>query len=148
MIRSRVALERFRAKACPALDAGWDPVLVKKTRQNKRLEPPFRFNRNEKALDFGSKSAAGQTRLVLVISAAARCLLSPDSDLLTARQRNDAMGPIADVTRCTIVRSRQFEGAKACDGCDPEGQCIPTQAGFPCLMGSEVGTALACNQPA
>src|SRR6266849_2395836 len=32
----------FRAKACPALDAGWVPVRVKKTRQNKRttaLEP-------------------------------------------------------------------------------------------------------------
>src|SRR6266481_6874453 len=33
-------LERFRAK--------WVPVRVKKTRQNKRLEPPFRFNRNGK----------------------------------------------------------------------------------------------------
>jgi hypothetical protein len=30
---------RFRAKACPALDAGWIPVRVKKTRQNKNLEP-------------------------------------------------------------------------------------------------------------
>ncbi len=29
-------LERFRAKACPALDAGWVAVRVKKTRQNKR----------------------------------------------------------------------------------------------------------------
>src|ERR1700731_2357710 len=26
--------KRFRAKACPALDAGWVPVRVKKTRQN------------------------------------------------------------------------------------------------------------------
>src|ERR1700720_2222591 len=34
-------LQRFRAKACPALDAGWIPVRVKKTRQNKRLEPRF-----------------------------------------------------------------------------------------------------------
>src|SRR5215468_8075250 len=33
-------LERFRAK--------WAPVRVKKTRQNKNLEPPFRFNRNGK----------------------------------------------------------------------------------------------------
>jgi hypothetical protein len=33
-------LERFRAK--------WAPVRVKKTRQNKKLEPPFRFNRNGK----------------------------------------------------------------------------------------------------
>jgi hypothetical protein len=30
--------ERFRAK--------WIPVRMKKTRQNKKLEPPFRFNRN------------------------------------------------------------------------------------------------------
>jgi hypothetical protein len=29
------ALERFRAKACPALDAGWMPLRVKKTRQTK-----------------------------------------------------------------------------------------------------------------
>src|SRR6266478_3722507 len=29
-------LERFRAKACPALDAGWIPVRVKKTRQNEK----------------------------------------------------------------------------------------------------------------
>ena len=34
------ALERFRAK--------WAPVRVKKTRQNKNLEPSFRFNRNGK----------------------------------------------------------------------------------------------------
>src|SRR6266404_1329910 len=27
------------------------PVRVKKTRQNKEIEPPFRFNRNGKALD-------------------------------------------------------------------------------------------------
>jgi hypothetical protein len=40
-------LERFRAKACPALDAGWVPVRVKKTRQNERLELPFRFNGTE-----------------------------------------------------------------------------------------------------
>src|SRR3984957_21155476 len=33
------SLERFRAKACPGLDPGWIPVRVKKTRQNKYLEP-------------------------------------------------------------------------------------------------------------
>jgi len=27
---------RFQPKACPALDAGWAPVRVKKTRQNKK----------------------------------------------------------------------------------------------------------------
>jgi hypothetical protein len=27
--------ERFRVKACPALDAGWAPVRVKETRQKK-----------------------------------------------------------------------------------------------------------------
>jgi hypothetical protein len=27
--------KRFPANACPALDAGWIPVRVKKTRQNK-----------------------------------------------------------------------------------------------------------------
>ena len=26
----------------------WGPVRVKKTRQNKEIEPPFRFNRNGK----------------------------------------------------------------------------------------------------
>ena len=53
-------LERFRAKACPALDAGWVPVRVKKTRQNKRLqnkrlEPPFRFNSERKRLQRSSR---------------------------------------------------------------------------------------------
>jgi hypothetical protein len=33
--------ERFQAKACPALDAGWRPVRVRKTRQIKNLEPRF-----------------------------------------------------------------------------------------------------------
>jgi hypothetical protein len=33
-------IERFPAK--------WMPVRVKKTRQNKEIEPPFRFNRNGK----------------------------------------------------------------------------------------------------
>ena len=41
-------LERFRAKARPALDAGWKPVRVKKTRQIKGVEPSFRFDRNRK----------------------------------------------------------------------------------------------------
>src|ERR1700730_15492380 len=30
---------RFQAKACPAPDAGWVPVRVKKTRQNKEKGP-------------------------------------------------------------------------------------------------------------
>ena len=34
---------------------GWVPVRVKKTRQNKMLEPPFRFNRN------GGSSIGGET---------------------------------------------------------------------------------------
>jgi hypothetical protein len=34
-ISPRDMLERFPAKACPALDAGWIPVRVKKTRQIK-----------------------------------------------------------------------------------------------------------------
>jgi hypothetical protein len=41
-------LERFPAKACPGLDPGWISVRVKKTRQNKEIEFPFRFNRNGK----------------------------------------------------------------------------------------------------
>jgi hypothetical protein len=48
--------ERFPAKACPALDAGWIPVRVKKTRQNKRLE--FRSDSigTKKALACGLRS--------------------------------------------------------------------------------------------
>jgi hypothetical protein len=45
--RFSARLKRFPAKACPGLDPGWIPVRVKKTRQNKKLEPSFRFNRNE-----------------------------------------------------------------------------------------------------
>src|ERR1700724_2316599 len=36
----------FRAKACPGRDPGWIPVRVKKTRQNKEVESPFRFKRS------------------------------------------------------------------------------------------------------
>src|SRR5476649_2829285 len=44
------APERFQAKACPALDAGWRPVRVKKTRQTNNLEPRFDSIEAEKAL--------------------------------------------------------------------------------------------------
>src|SRR6266567_3869967 len=42
--------ERFQAKACPGLDPGWIPVRVKKTRQNKKLEPRSDSIGTEKAL--------------------------------------------------------------------------------------------------
>ena len=38
---------------------GWVPVRVKKTRQNKRLEPPFRFNRNGKGSGVDEKAVYG-----------------------------------------------------------------------------------------
>src|SRR5713101_7137792 len=40
----------FSSEACPALDAGWVPVRVKKTRQNKKIEPRSDSNGTEKAL--------------------------------------------------------------------------------------------------
>src|SRR5882724_8321448 len=43
-------LERFQAKACPGLDPGWIPVRVKKTRQNKKIEPRSDSIGTEKAL--------------------------------------------------------------------------------------------------
>src|ERR1700685_2673418 len=46
-------LDRFRAKACPALDAGWIPVRVKKARQNKNLEPRSDSIGTEEALAAG-----------------------------------------------------------------------------------------------
>jgi hypothetical protein len=46
----RLDLERFRAKACPGLDPGWIPVRVKKTRQNKNLEPRSDSIGTEKAI--------------------------------------------------------------------------------------------------
>ena len=45
----RRAIERFQAKACPGLDPGWVSVRVKKTRQNRNLEPRFDFIETEKA---------------------------------------------------------------------------------------------------
>jgi hypothetical protein len=39
--QAQTASWRFEAKACPALDAGWVPVRVKKTRQNMMLESRF-----------------------------------------------------------------------------------------------------------
>jgi hypothetical protein len=53
------SLERFRAKACPGLDPGWIPVRVKKTRQNKNLEPRSDSIGTEKALaDIGDGQIA------------------------------------------------------------------------------------------
>ena len=46
-----VDLVRFRAKACPGLDPGWVPVRVKKTRQNKKLEPGSDLIRTGNALE-------------------------------------------------------------------------------------------------
>ncbi len=43
-------LTRFRAKACPGLDPGWTPVRVKKTRENKTVEPGSDSSRDQKAL--------------------------------------------------------------------------------------------------
>jgi transposase len=50
-------LERFPAK--------WMPVRVKKTRQNKEVEPPFRFNRNGKGSSWkhGSPASLAAARL-------------------------------------------------------------------------------------
>jgi hypothetical protein len=53
-----IPLERFQAKACPALDAGWKPVRVQKTRQIKNLEPRFDSIEAEKALRGGWRIAA------------------------------------------------------------------------------------------
>src|SRR3984885_3815298 len=55
---AREKLERFRAKACPALDAGWIPVRVKKTRQNKNPEPRSDSIGTEKALAAGFVDAS------------------------------------------------------------------------------------------
>jgi hypothetical protein len=42
--------KRFRAKARPGLDPGWIPVRMKKTRQNKNLEPGFYSIKTAQAL--------------------------------------------------------------------------------------------------
>src|SRR6266404_2129299 len=54
--------ERFRAKACPGLDPGWTPVRVKKTRQNKRVEPGSDSIRTDKALGTPFARARGGCR--------------------------------------------------------------------------------------
>jgi hypothetical protein len=54
-------LERCPAKACPGLDPGWIPVRAKKTRQNKEIEFPFRFNRNGKGTSRQAPRAFGAT---------------------------------------------------------------------------------------
>jgi hypothetical protein len=43
-------LRAFSSEACPGRDPGWMPVRVKKTRQNKRLEPGSDSIRTDKAL--------------------------------------------------------------------------------------------------
>jgi len=52
--RERNCAHRWRSRACAPsrrierFPAKWIPVRVKKTRQNKELGPPFRYNRNGK----------------------------------------------------------------------------------------------------
>jgi hypothetical protein len=85
------SLERFRAK--------WVPVRVKKTRQNKRLEPPFRFNRNGK----GSR-IHGSGRRGLAFRRA--CLREVDGVTRNKRCRADSRY-LDDVVRrhkCRFVR--------------------------------------------
>jgi len=43
-----VGLLRLIAANWQRFPAKWVPIRVKKTRQNKEIEPPFRFNRNGK----------------------------------------------------------------------------------------------------
>jgi hypothetical protein len=52
-------MHHFYAKTGPVSErfqATWAPVRVKKTRQNKKIEPPFRFNRNGKGSSYSSLS--------------------------------------------------------------------------------------------
>src|ERR1700730_14058929 len=48
----------LKAARQSVFNAKWVPVRVKKTRQNKEIEPPFRFNRNGK----GSGSVCRRNR--------------------------------------------------------------------------------------
>src|SRR5882757_2500570 len=54
--------ERFRAKAYPGLDPGWTPVRVKKTRQNKGIEPGSDSIRTDKSLGTSFARARGGCR--------------------------------------------------------------------------------------
>jgi hypothetical protein len=72
-------LERFPAK--------WIPARVKKTGQNKEIEPPFRFHRNGKGFWTGSDPPAVTTALFVDLTQAAR---SPGSAATRANRAADA----------------------------------------------------------
>jgi hypothetical protein len=90
-------LKRFPAKACPGLDPGWIPARVKKTDQNKKIEPPFRFHRNGKGLWIGSDPPAVTTALFVDLTQAAR---SPGS-AATRANRAAYADRAADANRAT-----------------------------------------------
>jgi hypothetical protein len=56
----RPAPERFRAKACPALDAGWITVRVKKTRQNIKAGASVQIQQNRSGPGVGSGLRLGR----------------------------------------------------------------------------------------
>src|SRR6202011_2676862 len=69
-------VKRFRAKACPALDAGWKPVRVKKTRQIEIWSPGSDLIRTE---------ALVRTRGCLARSHLGDCLASDIDFAITLR---------------------------------------------------------------
>ena len=68
LVFSASRLEHFQAKACPALDAGWKPVPVDKTRQINNLEPRFDSTETEKAQDAPPSEARLVALLLLAIA--------------------------------------------------------------------------------
>jgi hypothetical protein len=86
-----VSLERFRAKACPGLDPGWPPVRVKKTRQNKKQEAPFRFNRNGKGSRTVTEATMADTPEIEPL------ILCPDCKLEMRLFGTESESPIRDL---------------------------------------------------
>src|SRR5215475_4641294 len=79
--KRRKCMKRLASSAWPSLKNGPKAISMwfsAKHFQTKKTDRPM--------------SAPGHFRQTLRVSAAVQCLLFPESDLLTARQRNDAKG--------------------------------------------------------
>jgi hypothetical protein len=85
-------LERFPAK--------WIPVREKKTRQNKEIEPPFRFNRNGN----GSSRDVGHAGLaaLLIHLEAEALMISADSFL---NNQCEMVAGLNRASKTTAIRS-------------------------------------------
>jgi mono/diheme cytochrome c family protein len=99
--RGWTALEHFQEKACPALDAGWNPVFRPKMRQRKGARAVF-------------LSGLCETALALFICGLASVVLTRADEISFAQvQRGKYLADVGDCLAChTVEKGTPFAGGR------------------------------------